>query len=274
MMFIPSETVLGKRPASPIGLDAIRQSKLLKQSPSRMDKPSTYRLLQGVSQDWILDDRPEADPIPPLSLLYHGFSQFMDSLDKSIHVDSKQRDLERNVDQFAAEMVKFYQDEDARRAKGLSALNQILGRTLMPASIGKSHTDGHCLGPHNAATCLVEFKNESAEISAIPIVKLTAYVAQSYRQAIVECGALFAGWNVPCLGITIVGKLNISGSLDGSDSSSRQAHMSLSMGLFSLGNIALPLLPLCYHAWYLGVKERTAMLFMPHFLAHWTFYAA
>ena len=169
-MFIPSETVLGKRPAASVGLDPIRGSKLLKETPSRMGKPSTYITLQRSLDGRILDDRPEADPIPPLSLLYHGFGQFMDDFNKGIRVDSKQRDLERNVDQFAAEMVKFYKDEGSRKVKGLLTLNHILGKTLMAATIGKSCTDGHCLGPHNAVTCIVEFNNELAEINAIPIV--------------------------------------------------------------------------------------------------------
>jgi hypothetical protein len=49
------------------------------------------------------------------------------------------------------------------------------------------------------------------------MVELTADIAQSYGQAFDRDGTLFKGWSVPCLGMTIVGKLNISGSLDESD---------------------------------------------------------
>jgi hypothetical protein len=88
---------------------------------------------------------------------------------KGIHVNSEQRDLEGNIDHFAAEMAKLYNNDDARAAKGLPALEAILGRKLVAASIGSAYSGGHYLGPHNPATCIVEFKNETVDINAIPV---------------------------------------------------------------------------------------------------------
>ena len=50
----------------------------------------------------------------------------------------------------------------------------------------------------------------------IPAVELTAYAAHSHKGAMNhdDSQAVFKGWRVPCLGLTVVGKLNTSGSLD------------------------------------------------------------
>lgn len=216
------ENAIGKRPADD-DLEIVRKSKLLKSSPSDMGKPSAYKSLQKQSSQRIWDDRPEADTIPPLSLLYRGFGHFMDHSGLEPHsticVDSKRRDLERNIDHFATEMSKFYENEAERMVKGLDMINAILGRTLMAASVGSRqfHTDGHYLGPHNAATCVVEFKNEVAEISSIAMVELTAYIGQLHKQSLERHGDSLMGWNLPCLGMTIIGKLSIYGSSDESN---------------------------------------------------------
>ncbi|KAH8999519.1 hypothetical protein EDB92DRAFT_1941159 [Lactarius akahatsu] len=183
---LPSRTTLGKRRLAHNGssddFDFVRDSKVLTFAPSELGKPGKYKSLQGNSDQRILDDRPEADQVPPASLLYHGFGRFMDSFtDKGIRVES-------------------------RRVNGLDALGVILGRELTAAAIGGVYFDGHYCGPHKAVTCVVEFKNELVDINSMPMIELTGYVARSRKQSSdYQSGPLFKGWNVPSLGLTVVG---------------------------------------------------------------------
>jgi len=62
--------------------------------------------------------------------------------------------------------------------------------------------------PHEASLCMVEFKNELCDITSMPMVELTGYVAHLQSQAMLR--DRYAGSHVPCLGLTVVGKLNIS----------------------------------------------------------------
>ena len=48
-------------------------------------------------------------------------------------------------------------------------------------------------------------KNEASGTGSIPIIKAVAYVA---RTQIKMLNDMFCGWRVPCLGVTIVGKLD------------------------------------------------------------------
>src|SRR5712672_4290034 len=85
---------------------------------------------------------------------------------------------------------------------------------LMPASIGSIHTDGH-YGPLKAAVCINQFKNDLSGVNTIPVVELTCYVAHSHASAM-ECNKnAFRNWRVPCLGITVVGKLSIPSQKSG-----------------------------------------------------------
>ncbi|KAI9449640.1 hypothetical protein BJY52DRAFT_1192413 [Lactarius psammicola] len=206
---LPSQTAIGKRPLADDSLDIVREAKIFKFAPSQMGWPSTYKPLQKESgQRMILDDRPTADPLPPASLLYHGFGRFMDdsSPHKGIRMDEKRRDLERHVYHFAREMAGFHEDERARRENGLDDLKKILGVEITPASIGAGvRTDCHYLGPHDAAIFVVEFKNEPADNKSMPMVELTGHVAHSHKQSFDKFEGLFKGWNVPCLGLTVVG---------------------------------------------------------------------
>ncbi|KAI9448414.1 hypothetical protein H4582DRAFT_1802901, partial [Lactarius indigo] len=189
--------------------DFVSGSKILTFPPSDLGKLAKYKSLQRKSDERILDDRPEADRVPPASLLYHGFGHFMDNSRprKGIRVDEVQRDLERRVDDFAVKMTTFYRNEESRREKGLDALGDILGRELTAAAIGSVYTDGHHCGPHKSVTCVVEFKNELVDISSMPMIKLTGHVAHSHKQSLgYQSGPLFKGWNVPSLGLTVVGK--------------------------------------------------------------------
>jgi RIO1 family len=192
-----------------------------------MGKLANYRSLQRIPTQKILDDRPRPDSVPPVSLLYDGFGYFMDIFSRRGEIcdlDTKRQDLETAVDSFAEKMTYVYNNEANRREEGLWALNNILslrsggGNKLMAASIDTCRTDGHYDGPHEATACIVEFKNELVDIGSMPIIELTSYVAHSHKQAMERFREVFSGWRVPCLGLTIVGKPNIFGSLDESDS--------------------------------------------------------
>jgi len=137
-------------------------------------------------------------------------------------MSKEQQDLKRAVDRFAEQMTLIYGDEESRRTDGLLALNNILSlggnnNKLMPASIGSVNTDGHYDGPLEAAACIIEFRNDLGAINSIPVVELTSYVAHSHALAMKRYESAFRNWRVPCLGITVVGKSNISGSSDESD---------------------------------------------------------
>ncbi|KAH8986308.1 hypothetical protein EDB92DRAFT_1264184 [Lactarius akahatsu] len=92
----PSDTALGKRPRG--GLDVIHDAKIFDDPPSVVAKPSKYKTLQNHPSQKILDGRPQADSVPPLSLLYHGFGDFMDnsSLHKPVRADGEQRKHQQN----------------------------------------------------------------------------------------------------------------------------------------------------------------------------------
>ncbi|KAH9160464.1 hypothetical protein EDB89DRAFT_2166122, partial [Lactarius sanguifluus] len=201
----PIDTALGKRPRA--GGLSIHEANFFDEPPSMMAKPSKYKTLQNHLSEKILDDRPQADSVPPLSLLYDGFGNFMDnsSLHQPICADEEQCKLESYFNDFANEMTAFYPSEDSRRNTGLELLNKLLGIELMPASIDNVRTDGHHHGSHGAAICIVEFKNEPADNGLIAMVELAGYVARSHKESFDRHKDLFEGWNVPCLGMTIVG---------------------------------------------------------------------
>src|SRR5260370_41925021 len=62
-------------------------------------------------------------------------------------------------------------------------------------------------------------KNKLTDITLIPAAQLTSSTAHSHQEAMDGHNglALFWGWRVPCLGPTLIGKLNTSGSSDGFD---------------------------------------------------------
>ncbi|KAF8339189.1 uncharacterized protein EI90DRAFT_2908180 [Cantharellus anzutake] len=208
----PFSPFLRKRPHDIDYLYAASRSKLAKTSPSELGKLNNYMSLQEKPAERILDDRPTSDLIPPISLLYKGFGHFLDvSCGREVrpHLSKEQQDLKGAVDSFAKQMTQIYDDEDSRKMDGLHGLNNILlcgsDKRLMVASIGSVRTDGHFDGPLEAALCIVEFKNDLVEISAIPAVELTSYVAHSHALAMGRFGGVFRNWRVPCLGLTVVG---------------------------------------------------------------------
>ena len=192
----------------------IKRSKVAQISPSSFAQPRNYNRTQKDPKERILDDRPsEDDNIPPVSLLYDGFGQFLDISAGDTNVegfnDVKVSDLQFAVDEFAQSMCGFFDVEHQRRDAGLEALDKIFAarkdgsRTKPKAGpVGAVTTDGHYTGDHGVATIVYEFKNWSTGISAIPEVELVGCFAHSVAQGVSK---KLDGWRVPGIGVTIVG---------------------------------------------------------------------
>lgn len=187
-------------------------------APSQMGKPSEYKSLQQNSSERILDDRPAQDPVPPASLLYEGFGSFLDIFrcrGDIYDLTRERRKLELAVNTFAEAMTTFFGTENERGTRGLNALNAILSlhrhqeRTAVCVDSSRICTDGHLNEPHEAISCIVEFKNELVDVSSIPLVELVSCVAHSRAQSIQSRKEPYMGWRVPCLGLTVVGKLDV-----------------------------------------------------------------
>ena len=184
-----------------------------------MGQRSAYVTLQRDPSEKIFDDRPEPDPdFPPIALLYEGFGHFLDIMDGRDNVPGLAEidimQLHTEVDEFATKMNGFYRDEAARRETGLSCFRRIFSAhkgiqipRLEASSIGSA---SHITGPHDAAIFDVQFKNEITGISAIPHIELACYVARLNAKGMKERRQLYLQWRVPCLGLTIVGELDIS----------------------------------------------------------------
>ena len=185
-------------------------------APSSLAKPSEYESLQKRPDEKILDDRPQEDGIPPISLLYDGFGQFLDIVAGATDIknlpDVKAVELQLAVDKFAVSMCGFFTDEDKRREKGLDLLNEIfaarkdrLHPTITAGAIGSVRSDGHVVGGHGVATMIIEFKNRSTGNSGCPEVELVGYFARSFAKGVESQSERLKEWRVPGLGITVVG---------------------------------------------------------------------
>ncbi|KAI6113733.1 hypothetical protein EDD16DRAFT_1709361 [Pisolithus croceorrhizus] len=210
----------------------VKRAKIATMSPLSLAQPSTFRALHKNPEEPILDHRRIHNPgdyshgryshhfiddLPPISLQYEGFGRFLDIFRGCKEVPGMEnlssQELRSAVDELAGMMSLIYKDEGTRMRRGLDALNTIFSaRTdgissgLMAANVnGGSNPDGHFLGPHKAASCVVKFKNESGCGSAIPYVEMTGYFAHSMREAANHLGnaSLMSCWICPCLGITI-----------------------------------------------------------------------
>jgi hypothetical protein len=128
--------------------------------------------------------------------------------------DIDDRELQHAVDDLATKMTAYFTDENNRRDTALPCLNRIFSARsvtkipqLFPAAIGSILSDGHNIAVHGSGTMAVEFKNALAGISSLPPIELTGYVARLDTRMDER---LYLGWRVPCLGLTIVGGLDIS----------------------------------------------------------------
>jgi len=111
-------------------------------------------------------------------------------------------------------MNRYFPKEDDRRDAALPCLRRIFSArqgTKIPsfhaAAIGSVRTDNIMI--HGAGTMIVEFKNWSTGISALPQVEIACHVAHLNATGMDENDArpeLYRRWGVPCLGLTIVGE--------------------------------------------------------------------
>ena len=206
----------------------MKRTKIANDSPSAAALPQSYRIWHKNSGDF-LDHRrfPHSSGaehcVPPISLQYEGFGHFLDIFRGKKDVPGIQHmssaDLLLAVDHFAEEMSLVYPNEHSRRDRGLPALTNIFcTRTdnphwvLVAKSVSdKAASDGIICGPHVAVSCIAEFKNEPADVTAIPYVEMSSYFAHSVVEAIKHNAPtlLIRHWNFPCLGLTIVGTLHI-----------------------------------------------------------------
>jgi hypothetical protein len=171
-----------------------------------------------------LDGHPEPDcDIPPIPLLYDGFGHFLDIMAARDDVpglaDVNFQELWEVVDDLASKMTKYFSDEDEWRDAALPCLNRIFSAcrgikipSLSPAAIGSVRTNVHNTATHGAGTMAVEFKNWSMGITALPQIELVCYVAHLDARGMNDEAhqQLYLQWRVPCLGLTIVGELNVS----------------------------------------------------------------
>lgn len=199
----------------------LEKSKLVKTTPSMVAKPSKYKEIQFDDSQKILDDRPTPDlDVAPIALLYYGFGHFLDICRGHTDVpglnDVHQSKTRENVTTFMDDMCKYYDGETERRTKALQDLHAIFhfrkGIEIarpMAASISAATSDGHLCGHHGELQFIVELKNEPAGISAIPVIEATGYVAQSHVKIDTKQRHILESSSLPCLGMTIVGKLNL-----------------------------------------------------------------
>ncbi|KAF8330667.1 hypothetical protein F5887DRAFT_1287113 [Amanita rubescens] len=216
---LPATAIQQKRtlPEQDDMFNRLKRAKTTTDAPSKTAKSEAYESLQRDPSQKIFDDRPEPDPhFPPVALLYEGFGHFLDIMDGRRDVpgltDIDIMELHKEVDGFASQMNRFYQNEDARREAGLPYLARIFSARrgtqippLQASSIGSARTDGHTTGPLGAGTFCAVFKNKITGIGAIPQVELTCYVVRLNAMRMDDDRELYLRWRVPCLGLTIIG---------------------------------------------------------------------
>jgi hypothetical protein len=110
-------------------------------APSNTAKPSEFRAWHH--EKWMLDHRRDGDNesaeagdnLPPISLQYAGFGQFLDifyDLGRVPDVDKvSSRGIRMAVDIFAEKMSRVHADEDKRKTAGLSTLNDVLSELMV-----------------------------------------------------------------------------------------------------------------------------------------------
>ena len=198
----------------------VKQTKINEVALSVLAKYKCYMGFQGDSKQKIWDDRPIPDPgIPPISLLYSGFGHFLDIMDGRVDVpgleDIRKDVLEKAVDDFAKAMTGFFDLELDRMNEGLGHLQQIfiarrhLKIPLIEAAnvgVGSAISDGHNIAENHATSIVVEFKNWHAGNDSLPQIEIVGYIGRLNTVLSGKSPDLFKRWNVPCLGLTIVGE--------------------------------------------------------------------
>ena len=219
--------ILFSDPPPPTLSELFHELKMVTDTPSEVSNPQRYRTLQWEPQQRILDDRPTADRfIPPISLLYDGFGYFDDVLYERRPVPGEKNILEvelwNKVDTFADRMAEFYRTDAERRGAFLDHLERMFRARRDPHAVGEiiavredtsiarflgTASAGHTDGAHGAMVFCTECKNELSNISCEPSAELVSRVARSFKERLDgEHRALFHGWRVPALGVTLIGE--------------------------------------------------------------------
>ncbi|KAF9003645.1 hypothetical protein BDQ17DRAFT_1409037 [Cyathus striatus] len=195
-------------------LSRIKRRNTVMLSPSSLAKPSIYEPMQEVLEERIFDDRPcEDDGIPPTSLLYDAFGEFLDIYDGRTDVRGLNLVnvpmLQGAVDDFAEEMCKFFANDNHRKSSGIDLLNEIFSARYngdcIPVLIADQGTTGAQYTIYSVASIISEFRNISVGNSEIPEAKLIGRFARSIVHGMERFPNEVEGLNrIPSLGITII----------------------------------------------------------------------
>ncbi|KAF8999401.1 hypothetical protein BDQ17DRAFT_752401 [Cyathus striatus] len=103
----------------------IKLRKIVSYSPEDLASPAIYEPLQENPDERILDGRPQAEytDIPPISLLYDGFGQFLDIAQGKTDVEGYNEvnisELKSGVDELSEWMCQFFRSKVNRRHHAL-----------------------------------------------------------------------------------------------------------------------------------------------------------
>ncbi|KAL5536437.1 hypothetical protein ACEPAF_259 [Sanghuangporus sanghuang] len=196
-----------------VQIERFKKQQIVEIAPSTL--ATTYSTIQGNSQQRILDDIPNPDTdVSPVSLLFDGFGEFLDTFRTydglPVNVASIPRGQCRSlIDDFAEKMCLTYPDEDRRNRAGLEAINKIFvayginNATFGRALIDKVISDGHFLTEHKTVGGVVEFKNSGSGTGGIHI-QMVGYTARGRAEALGGPNKELMLWRAPCMGISVV----------------------------------------------------------------------
>ena len=93
-------------------VNRIKKAKIVNIAPSGLAAPPSYEELQKDLKNRILDDRPSPDGVPPISLMYEGFGQFLNIFLGKTDVEGLHAvntfEFQRAVDRVSQLMCQFY----------------------------------------------------------------------------------------------------------------------------------------------------------------------
>ena len=121
------QIIPAKRKASDEYVGRLKSRKIVIESPSLFNDHSEYAELQKDQAERIMDDRPEPDVVPPLSLLYRGFGYFLDSTSVAAIQSgtSSYLEIRGKVDKLVAEVSRI-KDEEAKQEDSQDLIRDIL----------------------------------------------------------------------------------------------------------------------------------------------------
>ncbi|OCB85161.1 hypothetical protein A7U60_g7787 [Sanghuangporus baumii] len=196
-----------------VQIERFKKQQIVEIAPSTL--ATTYSTIQGNSQQRILDDIPNPDTdVSPVSLLFDGFGEFLDTFRTYDGLPVNVASIPRGqchslIDDFAEKMCLTYPDEDRRNRAGLEAINKIFvayginNATFGRALIDKVISDGHFLTEHKTVGGVVEFKNSGSGTGGIHI-QMVGYAARGRAEALGGPNKELMLWRAPCMGISVV----------------------------------------------------------------------